>query len=178
MNVVAIGLWAGHSFANAFTSGDGPQGRDYRGYSRINPLDAVGSVQRRRRWSGRSGMLIIARGTFRVRFAARLAAHLAFIAAASCARRSGERLSFFFSFLTAAGFFGSARLEDLAAARAARAADFLAAFSFFAVSAACSLCFSLASFFGPSWRRFWSRRIFFFKFFVFIICVSACGRRG
>ena len=76
------------------------------------------------------------------------------------------------AFLAAAVFFAPTRLEDLAAARAARAADFLAAFSFFAVSAACSLCFSLASFFGSSCRRFSSRRIFFFKFFVFIIlCV-------
>jgi hypothetical protein len=33
-----------------------------------SPLDAVGSVQRRLRWSRRCGMLIIARGPFRVRF--------------------------------------------------------------------------------------------------------------
>src|SRR5688572_4288397 len=36
--------------------------------------------------------------------AALLAAQRAFIAAASCARRSGERLSFFFSFLAGLGF--------------------------------------------------------------------------
>src|SRR6266508_143752 len=46
---------------------DGPQGRGYRGYSSITPLDAVGSVLRRRWWSGRRGMLIIARGAFGVR---------------------------------------------------------------------------------------------------------------
>ena len=115
-------------------------------------------------------MLIIARGTFRVRFGGSFGSPPGFHRRRKLsARRSGERLSFFFPFLTAVGFFGSARLEDLPAARAA---DFLAAFSFFAVSAACSLCFSLASFFGLSWRRFSSRRIFFFKFFVFIIlCV-------
>jgi hypothetical protein len=101
--------------------------------------------------------------------AALLAAHLAFISAESCARRSGERLSFFFGFLRLLGFF--AAVEDLAAV--ARAADFLAAFIVFAASAACSFCFSLASFFGASCRRFSSRRIFFFKFFSFMIVLLA-----
>jgi hypothetical protein len=31
----------------------------------------------------------------------------------------------------------------------------------------------LASFFGPSCKRFSSRRIFFLKFFSFIMCASA-----
>src|SRR4030095_6664489 len=39
--------------------------------------------------------------------AALFAAHLAFIVAASCAPRSGERLRFFFAFLLALGFFDS-----------------------------------------------------------------------
>jgi hypothetical protein len=52
-----------------------------------------------------------------------LAAHLAFIAAASCARRSGERFSFLFAFL-AANFLASA-----IRVAAERAADFLAAFN-------------------------------------------------
>ena len=105
--------------------------------------------------------------------AALLAAHLAFIAAESCARRSGERLSFFFAFLTLLGFV--APVEDLAAV--ARAADFLAAFIAFADSAACRFCFSLASFLEPSSRRFSSRRIFFFKFFSFMI-VLLFGREA
>src|SRR5215472_16105494 len=67
--------------------------------------------------------------------AALLAAHLAFIAAASCARRSGERFSFLFTFLTV-GFLASA-----ISAAAARAADFLAALNAFAASAASSLRF-------------------------------------
>src|SRR6266542_3647536 len=112
-----------------------------------------------------------------------LAAHLAFIAAASCARRSGERLSFRFAFLTRLDFFApvgcaedffSTDGEGLGARRAAaaRAADFLAAFIAFAASAACSFCLSLANFFGPSCRRFSSRRIFFFTFLSFIIVVQ------
>ena len=107
-----------------------------------------------------------------------LAAHLAFIAAASCARRSGERFNFLFAFLTGRRFFALVvGVEDLAAGRAAvaRVADFLAAFNVFADSDAFSFSFSLASFFGPSCRRFSSRRIFFLKFFSFII---ACVRRA
>jgi hypothetical protein len=91
-----------------------------------------------------------------------LAAHLAFIAAESCARRSGERFSFFFAFLTVAGCFARAR-----------PADFLLAFIAFAASAASSFRFSFASFFGPSWRRFSSRRIFFFRFFRFMIVLCS-----
>src|SRR5437762_11224898 len=81
--------------------------------------------------------------------AALLAAHQAFIAAASCARRSGERLSFLFALLAAPGFlaspvcdgdFFSIDVEDSPAPRAARAraADFLLAFIAFAASAAFS----------------------------------------
>jgi hypothetical protein len=51
----------------------------------------------------------------------------------------------------------------------ARAADFLAAFNAFADSACCNLRFKLASFSGPSRRRFSSCWIFFFNFFGFII---------
>ena len=103
--------------------------------------------------------------------AARLAAHRAFIAAASCARRSGERLSFFFTFLAAPcpvgdadfGFFFWVDVEDLAA----RAPDF-----FFVLPAvvvvAPSLRFSSASFFEPSCKRASSRRIFFVSFLSFM----------
>ena len=161
---------ADHNFEDAFTSG-----RTAHGATRaavVYPLNAVGSVQWRRRWSGRCGVLIIARGTFRVRFGGSFGSPPGFHRRRKLSATFRRKIELFFAFLTAAGFFGSARLEDLAAARAARAADFLAAFSFFAVSAACSLCFSLASFFGSSCRRFSIRRIFFFKFFVFIIlCV-------
>jgi hypothetical protein len=51
----------------------------------------------------------------------------------------------------------------------ARAADLLAAFNAFADSACCSLRFKLASFSGPSRRRFSSCWIFFFNFFNFMI---------
>src|SRR5206468_8343770 len=85
------------------------------------------------------------------------AAHLALIAAASCARRSGERFSFFFGFFVRLGFFALAR-----------AADFLAAFNAFADSASCSLRLNFASFCGPSCKRFSSSWIFFFNFFSFI----------
>ncbi|PYL57310.1 MAG: hypothetical protein DMF31_10940 [Verrucomicrobia bacterium] len=62
--------------------------------------------------------------------AALLAAHLAFIAAASCARRSGERFSFLLAFLALLRFFAPVDGESLLIGRCAvaRAADFLAAF--------------------------------------------------
>ncbi|PYI58772.1 MAG: hypothetical protein DMC60_12000 [Verrucomicrobia bacterium] len=70
------------------------------------------------------------------------------------------------------GFFAPVDGEGLLIGRAAvaRAADFLAAFIAFVASAACSFCFSLASFCVPSRRRFSSCWIFFFNFFSFIIC--------
>ena len=100
-------------------------------------------------------------------WAALLAAHLAFIAAASWARRSGERLSFFLVFLGLLGFFAAVDREDLVAV--ARAADFLLAFIAFAASVACNFCFSFASFFGPSRNRFSNRSIFFRRLLIFII---------
>src|SRR5260370_21168388 len=126
--------------------------------------------------------------------AALLAAHLAFIAAASCARRSGVRLSFLFTFFaplglsTAAGCvraIGAKRRSSLwirsealtvLPALPARAADFFFFFAAPVVAAASSFCFSLASFVGPSRRRFSSRRIFFFKFFSFMMCAPVCGK--
>src|SRR5438876_7123609 len=104
--------------------------------------------------------------------AALLADHPAFIAAASCARRSGERFSFLLAFLALLGFFAPVDGEGLLIGRAAvaGAADFLAAFIAFAASAACSFCFSLARFCEPSRRRFSSCWIFFLNFFSFIIC--------
>ena len=91
------------------------------------------------------------------------------MAAASCARRSGERFSFLFVFVAAPGFFASAvdavDAEGLAPLRfaVARAADFLAAFNALADSASCSLRLNFASFCGPSRKRFSSSWIFFFK---------------
>src|SRR5262249_44888456 len=99
--------------------------------------------------------------------AALLAAHLAFMAAASCARRSGERFSFLFAFL-ADDFFASA-----IRAAAERAADFLAAFNAFTASAISRLRFSTASFCWPSCRRLSSRLIFFLKSFIFM---NVCSR--
>ena len=95
---------------------NGPQGV-HKGYSCITPLDAVGSVQRRRRWSGRCGMLIIARGTFRVRFGGSFGSPPGFHRRRKLSATFRRKIELFFAFLTAAGFFGSARLEDLAAAR-------------------------------------------------------------
>jgi len=51
----------------------------------------------------------------------------------------------------------------------ARAADFLAAFKAFAVSACCNWRFNLASLSGPSRNRFSSCWIFLFNFFGFIV---------
>ena len=118
--------------------------------------------------------------------AALLAAHLAFMAAASCARRSGVRLSFLFTFLAVIGllaatarirgsgvkrrFFFSARPEvsTLLRALSARTADFLFFLAAPAVAAASSFCFSFASFFAPFCRRASSRRIFLLRFLGFI----------
>src|SRR5262245_20681701 len=103
--------------------------------------------------------------------AARFAAHLAFIAAASCARRSGERFSFLLVFFAPPGFLPPVvDSEDFFPADAvARAADFLAAFNAFADSACCSLRLKPASLSESSRRRFSSCCIFFFNFFGFIV---------
>ena len=97
--------------------------------------------------------------------AARFAAHRAFIEAASCARRSGERFNFLLGFFApvvdSKDFFSTDAVV--------RAADFLAAFNAFADSACCRFRFNLASFSEPSRRRFSSCWILFFNFFGFII---------
>ena len=103
--------------------------------------------------------------------AALLAAHLALIAAANCARRSGVRLSFFFTFLgaldaltAAAGFTRSfVGADRRLAAFPPGAADFFFALDAAAVSAAASFSFSRVSFFAPFCRRVSSRRIFFLR---------------
>jgi hypothetical protein len=111
--------------------------------------------------------------------AALFAAHLAFIAAANCARRSGVRLSFLFALLAApdpfpvaAGFtpafFLSLDAEALPAFLA-RAADLLFGLATARVSAAPSFCFSLASFCSPFFKRASSRRIFFVRLLTFFI---------
>ena len=94
--------------------------------------------------------------------AARLAAHLALIVSASCARRSGVRLSFLFTFLGALGSFTAA-------------AGFLPALppGAAAVSAAPSFCFSLASFLPPFCSRASSRRILFLRLLRFFIFVKS-----
>ena len=94
--------------------------------------------------------------------AALFAAHLAFIAADKLRPTfRGEIQLFFSAFLTGA----------LACLRfaVARAADFLAAFNACLDSASCNLRLNLASFCGPSRRRFSSCWIFFLNFFSFII---------
>src|SRR5207248_5511285 len=107
--------------------------------------------------------------------AALFAAHRALIAAASCSRRSGERLSFLFTFLgadacTPAGFTCdfAVELRFSLPARAARAIDFFFAFAALALTKAASFPFSLASFFGPSSSRVSRRRIFFLRVLNFI----------
>lgn len=117
--------------------------------------------------------------------AALLAAHLAFIAAANCARRSGVRLSFL--------FFCLARRRSLAAVACftspaerdffwvgAEAFEALRAFSAdtavaalvlaaVAVAAVSSFRFSLASFFAPFCKRASRRRILFLRFLTLAI---------
>jgi hypothetical protein len=108
--------------------------------------------------------------------AALLAAHRALIAAASCSRRSGERLSFLFTFMGALDLFAAAGfpcdfagvLRFFLPAAAARAVDFFFAFAALAVTKAASFPFSLASFFGPSSSRVSRRRIFFLRVLNFI----------
>jgi hypothetical protein len=110
--------------------------------------------------------------------AARFAAHLAFIAAASCARRSGERFNFLFAFFALLGFFVSAVCpgDFFPVSAVARAADFLAAFKAFADSDSCNLRLSLASFCVSSRRRFSSCWILFFNFFGFMFCSPRAKR--
>jgi hypothetical protein len=107
------------------------------------------------------------------------AAHRALIAADICARRSGERLTFFLGMRATFPWLPSplgiadfcpTNAEGLPLSRllVARAADFLAAFNAFAASASCSLRLNFASFCGPSRRRFSSCSIFRFNFFSFI----------
>ena len=98
--------------------------------------------------------------------AALLAAHLAFIAAASCARRSGVRLSFLLTFLAALG----APAEAVAVLRAfpAEPRDLFLVLAAPAVPAAPRFRFSLASFFASFRMRASSRRIFLVRFLSFI----------
>jgi hypothetical protein len=74
-------------------------------------------------------------------------------------------------FLALLGFFAPivGSEEFFPADAVARAADFLAAFNAFAVSACCSLPRNLPSLSESSRRRFSSSWIFFFNFFGFII---------
>src|SRR6266550_5445446 len=103
--------------------------------------------------------------------AARFAAHLALIVSASCARRSGVRLSFLFTFLGALGSFTAA--AGFLSALPPYAADFLFVEAAAAVSAAPSFCFSLASFLPPFCSRASSRRILFLRLLSFFIFVKS-----
>src|SRR6266404_1421209 len=114
-----------------------------------------------------------------------LAAHLTFIAAANCAQRLGERLNLRFAFLTASGFCASILcagtflwigVKGLSGGRA-RTDDSLLGAVAFTASIASSFRRSLASFCGPFWRRFSSRRIFFLKFLSFMTCALARAER-
>jgi hypothetical protein len=75
------------------------------------------------------------------------------------------------AFLALLGFFAPVvgSRDFFPADAVARAADLLAAFNAFADSACCNLRLKLASFPGPSCRRFSSCWIFFFNFFSFMI---------
>ena len=68
------------------------------------PLDAVGSVQRRRRWSGRCGMLIIARGTFRVRFGGSFGSPPGFHRRRKLSATFRRKIELFFRFLDSSRF--------------------------------------------------------------------------
>ncbi len=126
--------------------------------------------------------------------AALLAAHLAFIAAANCARRSGVRLSFLFFFPATRGsltvdpgftspaerrFFwiGTVAFE-LLRAFSADAVDVALVLAAVAVDAASSFPFSLASFFAPFCRRASSRRILFLRFLTLAIWSEESLRRA
>ena len=110
-----------------------------------------------------------------VAVAALLAAHLALIAAASCSRRSGVRLSFLFCTwaFNAAGCFSWVRAETLEVLPdfLAGAVDLLLVLA----AAAPSFCFSLASFFAPFCWRASSRRIFFLRLLSLFIWMKRCS---
>src|SRR5205814_6507117 len=123
--------------------------------------------------------------------AALLAAHLAFIAAANCARRSGVRLSFLFFFpaprcsLTVDPGFTSpperrffwigAEAFEVLRAFSAGVADLALVLA--AVDAASSLPFSLTSLFAPFCRRASSRRILFLRFLTLAMWSEESLRR-
>ena len=126
--------------------------------------------------------------------AALLAAHLAFIAAANCARRSGVRLSFLFFFPATRGsltvdpgftspaerrffFWITAAAFELLRAFSADAVDVALVLPAVAVDAASSFPFSLASFFAPFCRRASSRRILFLRFLTLAIWSEESLRR-
>ena len=104
---------ADHNFEDAFTSGRRPTGPWLQGCSCIPPLDAVGSVQRRRRWSGRSGMLIIARGTFRVRFGGSFGRPPGFHRRRQLRATFWRKIELFFLFLDSSGFLRLGSLRRL-----------------------------------------------------------------
>jgi len=125
--------------------------------------------------------------------AALLASHLAFIAAASCARRSGERFNFFFvlgaalCFAATGAFVPAVRVE---AVRDLFAGAFLAGVAAFAGGAclrlpvvlpaltmAPSFIVSLASFLVSFDNRDFSRSIFLLRPFCFFISGRVTARR-
>jgi hypothetical protein len=78
-----------------------------------SPLDAVGSVQRRLRWSGRCGMLVIARGTFRVRFGGPFGSPPGFHRRRKLSATFRRKIELFFRFLDSSRFLRLASLRRL-----------------------------------------------------------------
>jgi hypothetical protein len=78
-----------------------------------SPLDAVGSVQRRLRWSGRCGMLIIARGTFRVRFGGSFGGPPGFHRRRKLSATFRRKIELFFRFLDSSRFLRLGSLRRL-----------------------------------------------------------------
>ena len=85
-----------------------------------SPLDAVGSVQRRLRWTGRCGMLIIARGTFRVRFGGPFGSPPGFHRRRKLSATFRRKIELFFSFLDCTRFLGLGSLRRLGSGASGR----------------------------------------------------------
>jgi hypothetical protein len=78
-----------------------------------SPLDAVGSVQRRLRWSRRCGMLVIARCPFRVRFGGPFGSPPGFHRRRKLSATFRRKIQFFLRLLSRPSFLRSASLRRL-----------------------------------------------------------------
>ena len=85
-----------------------------------SPLDAVGSVQRRLRWSRRCGMLIIARGPFRVRFGSSFGRPPGFHRRRKLSATFRRKIELFFRFLDSSRFLRLASLRRLGSCASSR----------------------------------------------------------